>query len=326
MSELAVYASVNPSYIAIYTAFPDYNQRKRNCSTFTEETQKTQAATNSLLSDSAKKNLRLAISTLIFTAKYKLVFEKEKNKKFWFKCNFVTLTLPCKTTLSDYQLASKVLSEFLRKWKKRNPNLLYVWKAEIQDNGNAHYHLTTNSFIHYEKLRIYWNKELKKNGIYNPKLGIMANSTDVHSVKNIRNLAAYLCSYMGKKDVYNKLGKRYHRRFDKKLRNSQALLAVLPKNYFKILKRKYTSKLWGCSTALLNSKVNFILEDEKKKTEINKLTLKCKNKIEKDYVLILPLQPDELKALKETYSLWLAHFNQKLKTENISNQPIEILK
>lgn len=257
---LIPYASIHPTRIVFY-ALSD-NRRHNSYRQLYSGAQVRQQA-NGLLSNASRKRLNLAINTLSFLSEWKTVYSKADDKTFRFRMNFITLTLPGDTTLSDSQLVAKVLGNFLRKWRKRDVQLLYVWKAEVQDNGRLHFHLTTNRFIHYKKLRFYWNKECKKNGIQHPGLKLEANSTDVHSIKNVRNIAAYLIAYISKKDLYQKPLKRYFRRYGKALKVLTEPSFQLPHNYFKRLKRRPTCALWGASKPLLNSKLNDVFEHNK---------------------------------------------------------------
>ena len=98
--------------------------------------------------------------------------------------------------------------------------LVYL-KAELQERGQVHYHLTVNSFIHWQEIQNKWNKLQHKAGYlddfakkhrhYKP------NSTDVHSVKNVKDIEAYLVKYICKNQK------------DKTLLNG---------------------KVWGCSSSL----------------------------------------------------------------------------
>lgn len=82
---------------------------------------------------------------------------------------------------------------------------MYVWRAEAQKNGNIHFHIIINRFVHHRIIRDLWNSIQKKYGLlddYFIKHGHYdANSTDVHSIKRIRNLGAYISKYMTKNDV-----------------------------------------------------------------------------------------------------------------------------
>ena len=72
----------------------------------------------------------------------------------------------------------------------------YIWKAEVQHRGQIHYHITTPSFIHYQTIRDVWNNIQSKAGCLDDyvkeKGHFDANSTDVHEVKHVQDLASYL--------------------------------------------------------------------------------------------------------------------------------------
>lgn len=241
------YVSYHPTRCTFYSQLEPAPNNPNSCNQFTTGHHPMQPGN---LSNQARKKLQLAVQTLVELSGWKTGIKPGTTHKFRFKINFLTLTLPGKQSLSDKEITRKALSEFLRKWKKRNPLLLYVWKAEIQDNGRIHYHLTTNQYYNAFKLRRDWNKQLQKLGIIHPKLKLQANSTDVHSVSKIKNLAAYLCTYYNKKDNYKRPLKRFHRLYDKKLKALSNVAYKLPKNYLARLKRKPTCKLWDCSKPL----------------------------------------------------------------------------
>lgn len=205
--------------------------------------------------------LRNALEALIYTAKWKSLYIKSTKSYFRYKINFITLTLPSKQIHSDQEIQREVFSKFMEAWAKRRPGLLYVWKAECQDNGNVHFHVTSNAFYHYEKLRRDWNKAINKLG-YVDRSGLDSpNSTDVHAVSKVKNLAGYMIKYLSKSDNYTRVLIRYHRRFKVQLRENPDSSFQLPTNYFKFIKRKVTSRLWGASKPLLASKFNFSMED-----------------------------------------------------------------
>ena len=95
-----------------------------------------------------------------------------------------------------------MLEPFLRWMRQVHNTTLYIWKAERQKRGAIHYHITSNKFIHYQELRNKWNWLLSKHGLNESYVKEHqhnnANSTDVHSVKNIKNLAPYLIKYFTK--------------------------------------------------------------------------------------------------------------------------------
>lgn len=187
------------------------------------------------LSDKASKRIRKAINWLTFLSSKRRI--KRGAGKFLpnFQISFITLTLPSKQMHSHKEIKSKCLNHFLviarEKWGVKN----YVWKAEIQVNGNIHFHITTDQYIPYMAIRREWNNCVSKLGYvsrYRDTFKNMSfqeyqearrlggetdvnkirkayqfgkrsdwsnpNSTDVHSVKHVKKLAAYMAKYLTK--------------------------------------------------------------------------------------------------------------------------------
>lgn len=151
----------------------------------------------------SQQRLKKAINTLVAIAEPKEAIRFKTGKRFKFRVNFITLTLPCpQGVITDKELKKLALDPFLKRLKRKHNLKSYVWKAEKQENGNLHFHLTTDTYIHFEHLRNEWNGCLarfgyieefkKKHGHDHP------NSTDVHSVQKVKNLAAYMIKYMAK--------------------------------------------------------------------------------------------------------------------------------
>lgn len=190
------------------------------------------------MSPKAIRRLTNAINWLVASAPQKWVYDKTTKKRYNFRVNFVTLTLPTTNHgITDHQFKSDLLHNFINTCRYKFDMKNFVWKVETQANGNIHAHFTTDTFIHWKDLRSVWNRILEKKGIiekytnkhenltfdeycnlYNPenKKDIEQmrksfaygqstnwkdpNSTDVHSVWNVKDLAAYLAKYMGKKE------------------------------------------------------------------------------------------------------------------------------
>lgn len=227
---------------------------------------------NDTLTYTARQRLVSAVNLLVGTAKTKKLYSEDLKAWFNFRINFVTLTLPSLQQHSDKEIHQKVFKSFIRYWTTRNPSLLYVYKAEVQDNGNLHYHLTTNSFIHHKKLRKMWNKACNLLGYVDRCKVQDPNSTDVHAVKNVKNLAAYLCKYVSKTDNYSKVLFRYHRRFNVQILKDKSDSFKLPTNYFKHLKRKVSIKLWDASKSLLIKPLSLSLSSYSNELAVKELT------------------------------------------------------
>lgn len=299
-------ALIRPSSIVVYNQYVGERRNKL----LPILTARAVNAGNGLLSVNASRRFRLCIENLIYTATYKTVFVRSTEKYFRYKCNFVTLTLPSLQVHTDAEIVRLVLSPFLEAWQKRRPGFLYVWKAEVQDNGNIHFHLTTNSFIHYDKLRMRWNKAINKLGYVDRSTSPDPNSTDVHAVSNIKNLAAYMVSYMNKKDLYTKPLKRYFKTYGKRLKDENRTVCHLPKNYFNRLKRRVSCAVWGASKCLSNkgAKVDYL--DAEHRIAWKVLERLKDDAIQKDYVYIYPLEFDALKALTTFNKAYMDHFKK----------------
>lgn len=181
------------------------------------------------------KRLRRAINWLHAISPEQTVNHPETGKPFKFRLNFITLTLCSEQMHSDQEIKAKMLHPWItnicRKFKVKS----YVWKAEPQANGNIHFHFVTNKFMHMHVIRRSWNacqnrmgyiaeyrkaqQAWHKNG-FKPRAhlypnwskekqlkafehGVKSNwsdpnSTDVHSLSNIKNAAAYIAKYMTK--------------------------------------------------------------------------------------------------------------------------------
>lgn len=266
---------------------------------------------------SSKASLRLESSIYLLTqlATKKQVYDDQSKKYFTFKLNFITLTLPSAQVHSDIDIYNRIFKPFIRWCRDRFTTFLYIWKAEKQDNGNLHYHLTTNTFIHWRTLRNKWNRCCDALGYIQRCKVVDPNSTDIHSIRNIRNLPKYLASYMTKKDLYKKVLKRYHRRFDKTLKAMDSTSFVLPKNYLKNIKDKVTCKHWDCSKILLENKCITIIEDWEHQKELNDMDYNQVESVVTDHCRIWNIKPNEwrhLPVFRLDYESYLSRLRSSL--------------
>lgn len=155
------------------------------------------------LSPSAKKRLAKAATLLVQSIKPKWLYNEVSKRNHLHKLSFITLTISDhEKKLSGKEAYKQLLSHFLQ-WLRRTKNCnTYIWKAELQKNGQIHYHITTPSFINYQEIRDKWNNLQKKAGLlekYHADKGhYNANSTDIHEVNNVENMAGYLIKYITK--------------------------------------------------------------------------------------------------------------------------------
>ena len=191
-----------------------------------------------ILSAKASRRLSNSVNWLVASAKQKTIFEKTTGNRFSFKINFITLTLPSiNHGITDHQFKAKLLHNFINTCRTSHNLKNYVWKVETQKNGNIHAHFTTDTFIHWKSLRDIWNRILIKNQAMNAytekhlkmnfndyfiayaqgpstdfkrlkksyDYGVATkwtspNTTDVHAVHKVKDISAYLASYMSKKE------------------------------------------------------------------------------------------------------------------------------
>lgn len=165
------------------------------------------------VSASAAKRISRTVSVFVQRSPTKIIYNDVLQKKVRFKFSFLTLTVPDLTTNNSSFYYQKLLKPFLRYLKSRFGVESYIWKAEIQSRGSIHYHLTLNTYVNYTYLRDKWNELLNANNLmesYKLKYGnTNPNSIDIHSVRSISNMEAYLIKYISKqnKDGYSFKGK-----------------------------------------------------------------------------------------------------------------------
>lgn len=157
-----------------------------------------------------RKRLEKALAWLIYFSKPKRITDMETNKSFTFNVNFITLTLSAQQAHSDKEVTAVCLKNFLDVCRKQVNLANYIWRAEAQANGNIHYHLVTDTYIHHKDIRRWWNQSQNllgyvdqfkaKHHFDNP------NSIDVHSVKHVKRLSSYLSKYMSKERAFACIG------------------------------------------------------------------------------------------------------------------------
>jgi hypothetical protein len=192
------------------------------------------------LSKKASSRIREKVSWLYELAKNKSIPAIGNSKSYTFKMNFVTLTLPALQAHATAEITSICLNQFLTECKAKFALANYVWRLEFQKNGNAHYHIATDTFIHYTDCKLIWNRCLRKLGYiqaYQKKFGNMTfeeyrrdfsdngkvpfnvlrerygrgcatnwdspNTVDVRCVGNAKNIIFYISKYITKKSEHS---------------------------------------------------------------------------------------------------------------------------
>lgn len=156
------------------------------------------------LTAGAIKRMSRALNLFVECTPERTVYSKVYDKNIKHKLSFVTLTIPTAQKI-ELKTANKQLLEPLLKHLRQVHGMTgYVWKVEVQKRGQLHYHIVSDVYIHYQELRNKWNKLLYKAGFmteYIKETGHSnANSTDIHSVKKVKDLSSYLLKYFTKQE------------------------------------------------------------------------------------------------------------------------------
>lgn len=191
--------------------------------------------TKGILSNASKKKIRKIIQLWMNAIECKAIVSRKS--KDWIKSqiNFTTLTLPASQFHTDKEIKRDMLNRYLIEIKRKNKNNSYLWVAEKQKNSNIHFHILSEKYTDWKLIRCIWNsilddfgyiekyrdnqREFHKKGfqLRTDKLefwsekqqrdaydyGIRTNwsdpnSTDIHSLKKIKNIGAYITKYLTK--------------------------------------------------------------------------------------------------------------------------------
>jgi hypothetical protein len=259
------------------------------------------------MSKTSVSKCKRAIDYLLLTATNKSNSAIINWKDVKFRIAFITLTLPAVQVHSDNEIKRECLNQFLINAKRLWDVEKYVWRAERQVNGNIHFHIIVDKFIPWHEIRGLWNRLIGKLGyldIYRKnmqafhkdgfkvrkdlldkwsytnqlkayKQGVAdrwsnPNSTDIHSVRFINNVGAYVTKYMTKNETLRNYkvcarGLGYTMKY---IKGSHSLSF----NTLKYLRNKaQIGKLWSCSMQLSNIKGGEDIVDSTLSAEITRI-------------------------------------------------------
>jgi len=274
----------NPTYCHIITeriAGPDFGSQTRCFRT--PPTFKVKSEIQSFKSQSRLKNTigwlllfadlkRIYCKSETFNKKTGKVIMNKKTKKpqhnFFFRLAFITLTIPYPQLHTDEYVKEHMLQPFLY-WLNRYYSALYVWKAESQLNGDIHFHITIDTFVHWRSIRAKWNNIIAKHGyckVFQDGSNDKGNAaTQVKAVRNESQCAKDIGGYMNKKDEVTKEDRKALREGKKGYETSIVHCKFDPEKQpqqqdKREYKRVINGRLWGCSENL--SKISISLDDQ----------------------------------------------------------------
>lgn len=215
--------SLNPNYLSLYTDVGQFTGRSKGESGFFYDaatgetiklgrTAKQMAAeanlknndTNGLISHKAGKRINQALSW--FTAmSSKHTRVSGNHVKVENNLSFITLTLSGTQKHDDQYIKKYLLNALLVDLRRRFFVVSYLWRAEAQMNGNIHFHIVINRYIHYSHIRNIWNRIQAEHGYIEKydvksKWGSATNppSTEIKAIYKCKNIAGYLSKYCTK--------------------------------------------------------------------------------------------------------------------------------
>ena len=206
-----------------------------------------------LISDKAQTHLCQKVDWMVYLALPKKIYPDRPHCKLKFRLNMLTLSLSSPQMHDDNTIKRELLQPFLDTLRKTWKCTIYLWRAETQKNGNIHFHLITDVYIPWWKIRNRWNDIQNKLGYvdrwkHKAKIKI-PNSTDVHSIRHVKKLGAYLAKYCAK----NPKGAMYTAL---QVKNGKLSPCYNPAQCIKVypaaagMYRAVQGKLWGLSYTL----------------------------------------------------------------------------
>lgn len=159
---LIPYISIKPSYS--FTSVYNPDRLTRSSAQVENERNLIENSSGGLISAKARKAIRLSIDWLLICSDRTSLYERSTKKRFNAPLKFITLTLPSPQRHSDAVIKSQCLNQFLIELKQYHHVVNYVWRAESQRNGNIHFHITTDKFIHHRDISEKWNRIIQKLG------------------------------------------------------------------------------------------------------------------------------------------------------------------
>lgn len=191
---------INPNSAIIYeTALEPPPRTERQ-----KENQKhlTRGQFNGWLSDKAKQKVKKILRTWIAGAK---VIRETSNRARLPKVpyfTFVTLTLSSKQKHSDQYIRRYMLQAFIQELERKHDVWHHFYVCEKQKNGNIHFHLLIDSYIQWREIRRVWNRIQDNHGYIEPFNKIHfhrnPNSTDIHGLREVKDVVSYVVKYMTK--------------------------------------------------------------------------------------------------------------------------------
>lgn len=147
----------------------------------------------------AKKRLTRCVELMLMATKKTWIYNKYKKKHFPFQVGFLTLTIYSpERNITGKESHKAVLEPFLLWLRRKHGVKMYLWKAELQERGQVHYHLLLDTWIDKLDIQDEWNRLQVNAGYldmaaYQKKFGHdYVPSTKIHALYKKKNVTGYI--------------------------------------------------------------------------------------------------------------------------------------
>ena len=200
-------AKIQENSIVIYEQYA--NPPSRSPAQKLAEKNLSRGLKNGALSDKAKGKISCILRTWISAVQAIQANPHKKVLAFRPYFTFVTLTLSSTQRHSDIEIRRQILTPFLQQMHRKGLFNYYFFVSEKQNNGNIHFHLLLDGYIHWRVLQNDWNHYQNNLGYIDAFEQIhghrQPNSTDIHKLVKIRSIEAYLVKYLVKSNSKQKI-------------------------------------------------------------------------------------------------------------------------
>lgn len=241
------YLQFRSNSIIRYTLPENQNFRTKELSDRLTAILTKQKTYSGVLCTGTKKRLTRALETMVMCKTRHLVF--------------LTLTIYSPDrNINAKEAYKRCLGPFLQ-WMRRHKRVkMYVWKAELQERGQVHYHLTIDNFIDKTEVEQEWNRLQINAGYvdmsrYVEKFGHdVVPSTKIHNVYNETDMVGYL-----KKQIFGEY-------------DARAKTYAVINEFSKDIQNEINigGKVWDCSMNLKAGQLFTTLEDSVYDRALNK--------------------------------------------------------
>lgn len=162
------------------------------------------------MSEGATKRLKKSLSLLIQAARPQWVNHPVTGRPFLHRVAFCTLTIGSQyDPIISIAKAKELFEDFLQ-WLYHTKGVrLRVWKVELQERGQPHFHVVFPNFIHYGEVRDKWNDIQRKHRTIDGYATRYKNfdppSTEIKKAYQRGDIVNYLSKEMSKETQAAKL-------------------------------------------------------------------------------------------------------------------------